>query len=362
MNMKILFYFGHPSQYLFLSHGIRLLRESGHTCEIIIKSKDILEKLLIENGENYINILPEGRRPGKIGIMLGLIRRDYRLLRLVRNRHYDLFVGTDPSLAHVGYLKRIPILTVLEDDINVIPQLARITYPFTTYIVTPSECKTGRFEKKTIHYEGYMKLAYLHPNRFKKTEAVLKKPYYLIRRSKLDAYHDKNIAGLSFPLIAKIIDLLKESGSVYISSEGTIENSLKSYELQVKPSEIQQVLANASLLISDSQSMSAEAAMLGVPSIRFSDFAGKISVLEALEHKYGLTYGIPTDSPDKLFNKIKEFLSYRDLANEFVKRRQCMLADKIDVTAFMVWFIENYPASAGIMRENPGYQERFRGE
>jgi len=42
------------------------------------------------------------------------------------------------------------------------------------------------------------------------------------------------------------------------------------------------------------------------------------------------------------------------------KCRQKMLKDKIDVTAFMVWLIKNYPKSAKIMRENPDYQERFK--
>jgi len=37
-----------------------------------------------------------------------------------------------------------------------------------------------------------------------------------------------------------------------------------------------------------------------------------------------------------------------------------MLSEKIDVTAFMVWFVENYPESAKIMKENPGYQYRFK--
>jgi hypothetical protein len=37
-----------------------------------------------------------------------------------------------------------------------------------------------------------------------------------------------------------------------------------------------------------------------------------------------------------------------------------MLDDKIDVTAFMVWFIQDYPGSVTIMRENPEYQERFK--
>ncbi len=147
---------------------------------------------------------------------------------------------------------------------------------------------------------------------------------------------------------------------MYVSSEGALNESLKPYELNINPADMQQVLANSSLLISDSQSMTMEAAMLGIPSIRFSDFAGKISVLEELEHVYGLTYGIPTSSPEKLFDKITELLSLPDLEKEFATKRQKMLQDKIDVTAFMVWFIENYPESGRIMRENPEYQNRFK--
>ena len=123
---------------------------------------------------------------------------------------------------------------------------------------------------------------------------------------------------------------------------------------------LQQVLANASMLISDSQSMTMEAAMLGIPSIRFSDFAGRISVLEELEHKYGLTYGIPTNLSERLFDKIDELLTFPDLEMEFQRRREQMLNDKIDVTAFLIWFIENFPKSVEVMKENPEYQERFR--
>jgi hypothetical protein len=34
--------------------------------------------------------------------------------------------------------------------------------------------------------------------------------------------------------------------------------------------------------------------------------------------------------------------------------------EKIDVTAFMVWFIENYPESVKVIKENPDYQHRFK--
>jgi predicted glycosyltransferase len=358
--MKILFYFGHPSQYLFLKNSISILKKKGVFCDITIKSKDILESLLRENKESYSNILPEGREAGEINIVYGLIKRDFRLLRLVKNEHYDLFIGTDPSLAHIGLLKKIPIITVLEDDIQIIPELARITFPFTSLILTPKGCCTGKYENKTIHYNGYMKLAYLHPRLFIKKAAIFKQPYFLIRISSLNAYHDRGIKGFTLQLIKRIVNILKDKGLIYISSEGTLDESLKSLELKINPSEMQNVLSNSTMLISDSQSMTMEAAMLGIPSIRFSDFAGKISVLEELEHNYNLTFGIPTSVPEKLFEKLHELLSMPDLEKEFQNRRQKMLADKIDVTAFMVWFIENYPKSVNIMKENPDYQDRFR--
>ena len=114
------------------------------------------------------------------------------------------------------------------------------------------------------------------------------------------------------------------------------------------------------MLIGDSQSMSVESALLGVPSIRYSSFAGKLSVLEELEHKYELTYGFLPEQSEAMFEKIEKLLSIPNLKEEWQQRRQSMLQDKIDVTAFFVWFIENYPESAKIMKENTDYQYNFK--
>jgi hypothetical protein len=40
--------------------------------------------------------------------------------------------------------------------------------------------------------------------------------------------------------------------------------------------------------------------------------------------------------------------------------RNTVLQDKIDVTSFWAWLIENYSQSAQIMKENPNYQYRFK--
>lgn len=358
--MKILFYFGHPAQYHFQKYSIKELRSKGHEIIILIKTKDVLESLMKDNNEEYINILPEGRKQSKLAILLGLVKRDFRLFRFALRKKIDLFIGTDPSLSHVGFFLNIPVITVLEDDIEVIPSLAKLTYPLTSCILVPTTVRVGKYENKKISYEGYMKLAYLHPNRFKPLSIEIKKPYFLLRLSQLNAHHDFGIKGISEVLLDQIVEILSKKGKVYISSEKNLSSKYESFQLTIKPSEMHQYLANASILISDSQSMSMEAAMLGVPSIRFSDFAGKISVLEELEHKYKLTFGVTTDNPQLLISKINQFISEPNLMETFKERKEKMLSDKIDVTAFMVWFIECYPQSAAIMKQNPDYQYTFK--
>ena len=88
-------------------------------------------------------------------------------------------------------------------------------------------------------------------------------------------------------------------------------------------------------------------------------FVGKISVLEKLEHKYSLTFGIKSTDPEKLYKKIDDLFLMPNRKKEFQLRRQKMLVESIDVTAFMVWFVENYPNSVKIMKDNPDYQWKF---
>ena len=211
------------------------------------------------------------------------------------------------------------------------------------------------WEKQTIHYPGFLKLAYLHPNRFTPDANVPKKygidpdkPYFLIRFAKLNAHHDNGVNGISTAIAEQIVRLLAPKGHIYITSERALEPQFEQYRLHINPLDIHHVMAFATLYIGDSQSMAVEAAMLGVPSLRFNDFVGKkkIGVMEELEHAYGLTYGISSHEPETLYAKINDLLAMPRLREDFQARRCKMLADKIDVTAFLTYFIENYPQSA----------------
>lgn len=364
--MKILFYLGHPAHYHLFKNIIKKLQRNNHETIIVIKKKDILEDLLDNDGLKYINILPEGRKDKKLLILLGLLKRDLRLAKIVTKRNIDVMVGSEPALAQVGRLFAIPSITMVEDDTKVIPYFAYSTYPFTNCILAPVTCNIGKWSKKKISYNGYQKLSYLHPNHFnpnlKKIVKFIEKDerYFILRLSKLKAYHDFGYKGLNPEIVRHLLDMLLKYGKVYISSERELEPEFERYGLNLKPNDIHHALYYAEMYIGDSQSMAMEAAILGVPSIRFSDFAGKISVLEELEYRYKLTYGIRTYEPDKLYAKIKELLALPHLKKEWQKRRQKMLSDKIDVTAFFVWFVENYPDSAEVMKENPDYQLQFK--
>lgn len=364
--MKILIYTAHPAQYHFFKHMIKILKDDGHEVLLLIKTKDVLEKLIQQDGFTFINIQPKKRKNNPVAILLASFIRTWKVMTIVKKHQIDILIGTDSSIAQAGFLSGKHAITTLEDDYEVIRKLADLTYPYTKTILVPEVCKVGKWVKKKIGYDGYMKLAYLHPNRFTpdaeiKNTYIQTDRYCLIRLAQLTAHHDAGIRGLNIDLVKKLIEVMESKNyQVFISAEGEIAPELWAYQLKINQNDIHHILAFASMLISDSQSMSVEAAMLGVPSLRFSDFSGRISVLEELEQRYKLTYGVKTCEPDKLIKLTSDLLEKNDIRSMFQQYRKQLLSDKIDVTAFIVWFIEHYPESVQVMQHNPDYQHQFK--
>ncbi len=101
--------------------------------------------------------------------------------------------------------------------------------------------------------------------------------------------------------------------------------------------------------------------MLGVPSVYL--FNDSTFYTQHLEKDYGLmfNYSESEDDQQKSIAKGVELMQTPGLKEEWKQRRDNMLADKIDVTAFLVWFIANWPESFRVMKERPEWQERFKG-
>lgn len=106
--MKLLVYLGHPAHFHLFKETIKNFREEKHEVVIVIKSKDVLEKLLQEAGMNYINLSAKPRKDGKFNIAVSFFQRLTQLSRIIRKEHPDKLAGSAAELALLGKLHRIP--------------------------------------------------------------------------------------------------------------------------------------------------------------------------------------------------------------------------------------------------------------
>ena len=347
--MRILVYLGHPAHFHNYKNTIAALKAHGHEVEVLIKKKDILEDLLKNAGIPYHNILEEGRKNSKLGIMLGLLKQTWRINQFCNRFHPDILTGSSVENSWIGPLRHLPVINIGEDDADVVPNYAKLTYPGASVILCPESCDCGKWNGKAVKYPGYQELGYLHPENFTPDRSVVEKyfstdtPYFLMRFSGLNAHHDVGIRGISNAIAARLIDLLKPHGRIYITSERPLAPEFEPYRIAINPLDIHHVMAFADLYLGDSQTMAAEAGVLGVPFVRFNDFVGKIGYLNELENKYQLGFGITPDHEDALYETVERLLAMPDRKAIFQERRKRMLDASVNFARFLTDYIENYP-------------------
>ncbi len=367
--MNILIQLSHPAHFHLYKNVAQNFMRDGHKVFILIKTKDILEDLLKQSGLPYYNILKEAHRKSKFGMLWDMLIRDWRILRFVKKHKIDFLTGSTVEVAQVGWLTRKYRVNTGEDDMNVVPLFPKMAGPFMGTILSPRVCNNYSLEPYSVKYESYHELAYLHPNHFQADKKVVEKyfsadtPFFILRFSSLNAYHDAGIQGINTEIAQHLIDILKPHGRIYITSERELEPQFEPYRIKINTLDMHHVMAFSTLYIGDSQTMAAEAAVLGVPFVRFNDFVGRIGYLNELEDVYQLGFGIKASeegAADKMYKVVEEILSMPNLKEKWESRRQKMLSEKIDYAQFLTWFIEEYPESQKIMKENPDYQYRFK--
>jgi hypothetical protein len=365
--MKVAFHLAHPAHFHLFKNTIILLKESSHIVIITYNDKDVLGNLINTSPfkDDAYRIKALKNVNSSLALKIQFIQKIIGVfLRYLKFRP-DIVLGTSVIISLVGKLLPFKSIIVNEDDFDVVNKTVELGYPSVDNILCPSVCRTGRFDYKSIKYNGYHELAYLHPNNFKANRDIvekyflLNKPIFIIRFAKLKAHHDSGIKGISPEFAKKIINILEPYGKVFITSEIELEARLEKHRTKINPIDIHHVLAYATLYIGDSQTMAAEAGVLGTPFIRFNDFVGRISYLNELEKKYNLGYGIHPENPEQLLQKLDELMHTNNLKALFQERKNTMLSEKIDFSKFLTWFIENYPESVIKINTNPNYQYNF---
>lgn len=377
--MNILVQLSHPAHFHLYKNAIKNWQEHRNNVYVLIKTKDILEELLQNSKIPYYNILPVAHRKSKLGILWDMFVRDWKILCFSHKYKIDLLTGSTPEVAHVSKFLGLYSVNTGEDDMAVVPAFAKATGPFMQTLLSPIVCDNTPLEKRSVHYPSYHELAYLHPNHFTADKTIVdnygidtSKPYFILRFASLNAHHDDGIRGINTVIAQRLIDILSPHGQIYITSERELEPQFEPYRIRINPLDMHHVMAFASLYIGDSQTMAAEAGVLGTPFVRFNDFVGRIGYLRELEDVYQLGYGIHAtplteestirrndgslqpSGVEALYNAVETLVAMpaEERRTLYAERREKMLSEKIDYAKFLTWFIENYPQSQQKTREN----------
>lgn len=353
--MKILFDTSHPQQVYFFKNAAKILQNEGNEVFFTARDKEITLYLLELYGFDFIVVGTPQK--GLLKKALNLLKIDYKMLNVMKKFKPDIVVSTGSMYAaHASAFRKIPHIAFETTDHAWIGHSLYV--PF-----TPTVCSTitlrKDFGKKHIKYNSFDELAYLYPKYFRPDPSVLEElglnkwdKFIIVRIGSWDAYHDLGKYGFSFKSddeLTQFIESLEKYCKVFLTTEKKVNSKFDKYILSTPPEKIHSILSYASLYVGEGATMAAESAVLGTPAVYVSTLS--VGYIEELKNKYGLVttcIGHQTalkNAIDIIENSKKE---------DWIKKREEVLKNKIDVTKFIADLIRDYPKSIENIKQRGG--------
>lgn len=209
----------------------------------------------------------------------------------------DMVFGMGTYAAVAGTLARVPTVLILDSEPTSLDH--SIATPLANAVLTPAS-----FQKDlgVNHYEfdGFKECAYIHPDLDTEQTGVRAQlgldageSFSIIRFNAFGSHHDVGNGGFSPTQRRELIRTLNQHTTVFVSDEG--ENldlqELPARPFDLHPARLHDALAEADLLLADTQTMVTEAALLGTPAIRSNAFVGEDDMGNFIElEREGLIY------------------------------------------------------------------------
>jgi len=308
--------------------------------------------LLRAYGMAYHPLTTKGR--GLVGLVRELLTQQLEIARLLHQQPADIMLQLGGIFnAPIGRFLRIPTLAISDTENDRWGN--RLSFSVSKHVLLPTcfDHRTGGTWPNQISYPGYHELAYLAPRYF--PDQIAPQMKFLLRFVGWGAGHDIGENCLAATQKIALVELLKPYGTVHVSSEMPLPPEIESHGCRIHPSEIHDFMKTCKLVVGESATMASEAACLGIPAVFISD-TGRGYTTEQ-DRKYGLIRHYRLNQWDAILACVKAWAA-QDLKTEWQRKRRRMLQDKIDVTAWLVDLIENYPASIDAARR--GAFERYR--
>ncbi|MGB0652767.1 MAG: hypothetical protein ACPGQL_06155 [Thermoplasmatota archaeon] len=270
-----------PAQLHFYEAVANVLAERGHESVLLVRDYGETGALLQEKGLAHRQFAAAPRSKwGKVLALPGDVRR---AARIMRQEKADVVSGFGTYDAYASTLARLPCVVFTDSEprcnTRTFAIQVKMFMPFVDEVVTPSFFRDD-LGKKQRRVESIKEWAYLWPTRRNPAPRPDflgipdDRPYALVRLNAFDAVHDAGVRGFDDRRLADLVGRLQEHMAVFISPEAQPPKGLEHLVLPGPRNAIHAVLEHASLLVTDTQTMASEAALLGTPTVRSNDFVG----------------------------------------------------------------------------------------
>jgi predicted glycosyltransferase len=337
--MRILAEFSHPAQVHKFKYVFRELMRRGHQVVVLSRDKDVMIPLLDDLAIPHICL--SRARSGLLGMGLELLQRELLVLwQALRLRPDVVFSAHSVAIAHVGWLLRIPTLVHEDTEFGTLQQ--RLYIPFASKVIT-SVAYTKDWGGRQVRIDSLEPLAYLHPDYFKPDPAVLEKyglslatPYAVMRFVAWKAAHDMGHAGPDGDAKARVLRGLHQKGieKVVLTSESGEQLPFPGEVIRPEPPDLHHLMAFSKICVGDGITVANEAAVLGIPSVLWNPLRAGHTLELA---RYGLVRRV--SGLEETLRVVDAILADADAGNEWKRRRERFLQEKVDMNEAMISLI-----------------------
>ena len=337
--MRYLFFTNTPAHVHLYKHAIRSLRRDGHEVRALAREYTCTTDLLEWYDLPYT--VYGSCETSKRSLLSRLPAHYARAIRQANRFDPDLIFGMGGYAAHTGAVIRTPTVLLIDSEPAAFDHA--VSTPFARAVLTPN---TFQKDLGANHYvfSGLKECAYLHPETYDPNPSIRDRlgvgpdePYAILRLNAFGSQHDVGKGGLSHEQCHRLIDRLSDDATILVSDEGKdiALEGLPARSFDLHPALIHDALAEARLLIADTQTMVTEAALLGTPAIRSNSFVGDSDMgnFVALE-KQGLVHNVAHFSA--VVDRATTLLCDEGVDEEWERRRNEFLSDTTNLTELLV--------------------------
>ncbi len=365
--MKVLFIVYHPvDPYIVFETAKSIEKNGGEVLFAIVEKEGIIEKIVKAKG--FKNKVIGSSKESFVGKILNAVTIVLHIKKILKKFKPDsVFSPAGPYTSFALKGSKVPL--ICWEDTETATFNFKYSHKRIDSLLLIDSFYKELPSKNIIKFNGYKELAYLHPTIFKQDKSVLKDLHIkesdkivLMRFSALNAMHDIGLKSEAITNDDMLLQFIKKivkhyDVKVFISvTERDLDDRFEKYKLKIDPSKYIHLLSYCSLYIGEGTTTASEAGVLGVPWIALRNMP--LGYLIDQEENYKL--GVRIENFNTALEKAEDFLKNKNIKSEWRKKRDKLLKDKINVSAFITWFIKNYPESHKIMEKNPEYQNRFK--